>query len=87
MKRHSNLKINNRHTIAYLLFYSYICNMKNMTNISSSEKKRSKGDRLNWTPLRDVKPVKLKECSTSSRKLSKRDLSKINRNVTTLLIP
>ena len=61
--------------------------MKNMTNISSSEKKRSKGDRLNWTPLRDVQPVKLKECSTSSRKLSKRDLSKINRNVTTLLIP
>lgn len=63
-------------------------NMKNTTSISSKKEKNiSKGDRLNWTPLRDVQPVRLKECSASSRRLSKVSLSKINRNVTSFLIP
>ena len=35
-------------------------NMENTTSISSKKKRLSKGDRLNWTPLRDVQPVRLK---------------------------
>ena len=62
-------------------------NMENTTSISSKKKRLFKGDRLNWTPLRDVQPVRLKECSASSRRLSKVSLSKINRNVTSFLIP
>jgi hypothetical protein len=58
-------------------------NMENTTSISSKKKRLSKGD----TPLRDVQPVRLKECSASSRRLSKVSLSKINRNVTSFLIP
>ena len=55
-------------------------NMENTTSISSKKKRLSKGDRLNWTPLRDVQPVRLKECSASSRRLSKVSLSK-KRNI------
>lgn len=62
-------------------------NMENTTSISSKKKRLSKGDRLNWTPLRDIQPVRLKECSTSSRRLSKVALSKINQNATSFLIP
>ena len=73
----------------------YICNrigasfsnMKNTTSISSKKKRISKGDRLNWIPLKDIQTVRLKECSASSRRLSKVDLSRINRNVTSFLIP
>lgn len=61
--------------------------MKNTTSISSKKKRLSKGDRLNWTSLRDIQPVRLKECSTSSRRLSKVALSKINQNATSFLIP
>ena len=59
-----------------------------MENTTSYKKqKRSKGDRLNWTPVWDVKPVKLKECSTSFSKVSKRELIRLNKDVKILLIP
>lgn len=51
------------------------------------KQKRFKGDRLNWIPIQDVKPVKLKECSTSFNKVSKRELIKLNKDVKNLLIP
>ena len=52
-----------------------------------NKQKCSKGDRLNWTPLRDVKLVKLKECLSSFRKLSKRELLKASKDVKNLLVP
>lgn len=61
--------------------------MKDTRSISSKKRRLSKGDRLNWTPLRDIQPVSLKECSASSRRLSKVSLSKINHDVTSFLIP
>ena len=35
---------------------------------------KSKGDRLNWTPLKDIKPIKLNDDLTKGRRLNDRVL-------------
>lgn len=40
----------------------------------------AKGDRLNWTPLKDVKSVRLTSSLTKGRLLTARDLSKARRS-------
>lgn len=47
-----------------------------------------KGDRLNWTPLKDVSPVKLTPELTKGKVLTSLDLSKRgNSNKSNLLLP
>ena len=42
----------------------------------SYRKLATKGDRLNWTPLKDVKPVQLNKTLTKGKQLTTKDLSK-----------
>lgn len=52
-------------------------------------KLKTKGDRLNWTPLSEAKPVLLNEDTLKGKKLSARDL-KIRKSVSNknyILIP
>lgn len=37
---------------------------------------QSKGDRLHWTPLEDLKPTRLNKHLTKGKPLTKRDLDK-----------
>jgi len=63
--------------------------MKRLTN-KGNHRITSKGDRLNWTPLKEVKPVLLKTNLNTGRWLSAVDLKKVaHANNTTLnyLIP
>lgn len=46
-----------------------------------------KGDRLNWTPLKEVKRVCLRACRCSGIRLSQEELAKINHGQTSILIP
>ena len=47
-------------------------------NISNNIKPRSKGDRLNWTPLSEAKPVSLDESTLKGKRLSSKDLKSRN---------
>ena len=46
-----------------------------------------KGDRLNWTPLKEVKRGGLRACRCSGIRLSQEELAKINHGQTSILIP
>ncbi len=50
----------------------------NSQNISNNMKPRSKGDRLNWTPLSEAKSVSLNETSLKGKRLSSNDLKSSN---------
>jgi hypothetical protein len=50
----------------------------NSQNKSDNTKLKSKGDRLNWTPLSMVKPVSLNEASLKGKRLSTSDLKTRN---------
>ena len=63
-----------------------------MKRLTKPRNKRgtSKGDRLNWTPLRDVKPVSLKAVLNKGHWLTAADLNKMAGGSNTplnLLIP
>ena len=47
-----------------------------MKSGTSYRKIATKGDRLNWTPLKDVKPVHLNEKLAMGKQLTTKDLSK-----------
>ena len=47
-----------------------------MKSGTSNRKIATKGDRLNWTPLKDVKPAQLNEKLTKGKQLTTKDLSK-----------
>lgn len=49
------------------MIFSYICTMKNSP---------SKGDRLKWVPLTDLKPSRLNKNLTKGKPLTKRELDK-----------
>lgn len=51
-------------------------------------KKKAKGDRLNWTPLKEVKPVKL-DVSTIKGKVVdvRKEIQRKNQDKPKLLIP
>jgi hypothetical protein len=51
-----------------------------MKRSKNSKKFAAKGDRLNWTPLKDVKPVRLTRASISGRFLTEKDLNASNNN-------
>jgi hypothetical protein len=48
---------------------------------TSKHKTPSKGDRLKWTPLRELKPVKLTEELVKGKVLTEKDLSRRNNNL------
>lgn len=53
-----------------------------------SAKLRAKGDRLNWTPLKDVKPVRLTACEIEGKVVHAKEMSKRNsQEKPKLLIP
>ena len=47
-----------------------------MKSGTSYRKIATKGDRLNWTPLKDVKPIQLNKKLTKGKQLTIKDLSK-----------
>ena len=54
------------------------------------KKNKSKGDRLNWTPLKDVKPVRLTENLTKGERVhfsSPNERSRTNTNQKVFLVP
>lgn len=59
-----------------------------MTTVSAHHQGNSpsKGGRLNWTPLKEVRPVPLTKQNTKGRQLSSKDLSK-GRQHSKLLVP
>lgn len=48
---------------------------------TSKHKVPSKGDRLKWTPLRELKPVKLTSDLVKGKVLTERDLSPKSNNL------
>lgn len=51
---------------------------------------KSKGDRLNWTPLKDVKPVKLNDDLTRGKRVDRSSSSSRSQQTShkrTLLVP
>ena len=53
-----------------------------------SAKLRAKGDRLNWTPLKDIKPVQLTACEIKGKVVHVNDTTKRNgQEKPKLLIP
>jgi hypothetical protein len=47
-----------------------------MKTSTSQKKIASKGDRLNWTPLKDLKPVELNKKLIKGKQVSSKDFSK-----------
>lgn len=45
---------------------------------SDNLKPRTKGDRLNWTPLNEVKPIPLNDTTLKGKRLSDKDLKTRN---------
>lgn len=57
---------------------------------NSKSKQTPKGDRLNWTTLKEVQPIKLCKDLTVGKPLTTRDLSSRNNNNTfpkNILVP
>lgn len=56
---------------------------------TSQRKVASKGDRLNWTPLKDVKPVELNKKLVKGKQITSNDLKKFLPSITKrkVLIP
>ena len=57
--------------LVFLMLFLIFAYMKRM-----SKKRLSKGDRLNWTPLKEVKTISLASLSVSGRVLTVNDLSR-----------
>ena len=51
-----------------------------MSSAKTSKKIAAKGDRLNWTPLKSVQPVRLTLNNIRGRLLTDKDLNLFNQN-------
>ena len=56
---------------------------------TSHRKIASKGDRLNWTPLKDVKPVQLNKNLIKGKQVTSKDLRESSPSISTrkVLVP